>query len=48
LGHFEQFHFSDYNTDVEIDGNYAFATETYHYTIVTKASDARPSRTIEK
>ena len=48
LGHFERFSFSDYNAEVEIEGKYAFATETYHYTIVTKASDARPSRTIEK
>ena len=48
LGHFERFTFSDYNADAQILGETALATETYRYTIVTKGSDEKPSRTIEK
>ncbi|SDL87444.1 Ketosteroid isomerase homolog [Daejeonella rubra] len=31
---FKSFTFSDYKADVKVDGDYAFATETYNYTIV--------------
>ena len=31
---FKSFTFSDYTVEVSIDGNYAFAAETYSYTIV--------------
>lgn len=30
---FSSFKFSDYKVDVQVNGNYAFATETYRYTI---------------
>lgn len=29
LGHFEKFEFSDYEIDVQVDGIYAFTTETF-------------------
>lgn len=48
LAHFERFTFSDYQVDAEIIGNSALATQTYRYTIVTKAAANKPSRTIEK
>ena len=31
---FKSFKYSDYKADVKVDGNYAFATETYNYTII--------------
>lgn len=34
LKEFKSFTYSDYNVEVQIDGNYAFATETYSYTII--------------
>jgi ketosteroid isomerase-like protein len=34
LKEFKSFAFSDYRVDVVVDGSYAFATETYKYTIV--------------
>ncbi len=34
LKEFKSFTFSDYKIEVQVDGNYAFATETYNYTIV--------------
>jgi len=36
LGHFKSFNFSDYKADVKLNGDYAYATETYLYTIVLK------------
>ena len=36
LGHFTAFTFSDYKAAVQVDGPYAFATETYNYTINLK------------
>lgn len=48
LAHFERFTFSDYSVDVQFLGYAALATQTYKYTIVTKASSEKPSRTIEK
>ena len=48
LGHFERFTFSDYQAEAEIIGNSAIAIQTYRYTIVTKATADKPSRTINK
>jgi len=48
LGHFKSFTFSDYDIDVQVDGTYAFTTETYIYTIVLKTNDKGESRTIAK
>jgi len=48
LGHFKSFTFSDYEIDVQVDGIYAFTTETYVYTIVLKPNDKGESRTITK
>lgn len=36
LKEFKSFTFSNYTSKVEVDGNYAFATEDYIYTIVLK------------
>lgn len=41
---FKSFNFSDYKVDVDVDGPYAFATETYVYTIVL----AKDGSTIKK
>ena len=48
LGHFKSFTFSDYEIDVQVDGAYAFTTETYVYTIVLKPNDKGEGRTISK
>ncbi|QHI36562.1 hypothetical protein IMCC3317_19250 [Kordia antarctica] len=48
LGHFKSFTFSDYEIDVEVDGIYAFTTETYVYTIVLNPNEKGKSRTIIK
>ncbi|WCO01281.1 YybH family protein [Psychroserpens ponticola] len=48
LGHFKNFTFSDYEIDVQVDGIYAFTTETYVYTIVLKPNEEGESRTIAK
>ena len=48
LGHFKSFTFSDYDIDVQVDGTYAFTTETYIYTIVLKTNEEGESRTIAK
>lgn len=48
LGHFKSFTFSDYEIDVQVDGNYAFTTETYVYTIVLKPNEKGESRIIAK
>ncbi|UQD57013.1 nuclear transport factor 2 family protein [Flavobacterium sp. K5-23] len=48
LGHFKSFTFSNYQIDTQVDGNYAFTTETYVYTIVLKANDKGETRTITK
>lgn len=31
---FTSFKYSDYKVDIQVDGKYAFATETYNYTLV--------------
>ncbi|ARS38123.1 DUF4440 domain-containing protein (plasmid) [Pontibacter actiniarum] len=41
---FKSFNYSDYKVDVQVDGLYAFATETYIYTIVL----AKDGSTIKK
>ena len=40
LGDFKSFAFSDYKADVTVDLPYAFAVETYKYTIVLKKDNA--------
>ncbi|NOS93197.1 MAG: nuclear transport factor 2 family protein [Cyclobacteriaceae bacterium] len=40
LGDFKSFTFSDYKADVTVDLPYAFATETYKYTIVLKKDNS--------
>ena len=34
LKEFKSFTYSDYKVEVQVDGNYAFTTETYNYTII--------------
>jgi len=48
LGHFKSFTFSDYNIDVQVDGYYAFTTETYIYTFVLNPNEKGETRTISK
>lgn len=36
LGHFKSFKFSDYKVNVRVEGKFAWATETYRYTIRLK------------
>ncbi len=48
LGHFNKFEYSDYKIDVQVDAPYAFTTETYIYTIVTKPDENSESKTIKK
>ena len=39
LKEFKSFTYNDYKVQVEVDGKYAFATETYNYTIVVAEKD---------
>ncbi|MEZ7516144.1 nuclear transport factor 2 family protein [Flavobacterium frigidarium] len=48
LEHFKSFSFSDYKIDVQVDGAYAFTTETYIYTIEVKPNDKGESKIIKK
>lgn len=41
---FKSFTFSDYKADVKVDGDYAFATETYNYTIVVAKDNSEIKR----
>ena len=41
---FKSFKYNDYNVDVKVDGNYAFATETYSYIIVVTKDNAEVKR----
>ena len=41
---FKSFKYSDYKVDVKIDGNYAFATETYNYTIIIAKDNTEVKR----
>lgn len=44
LKQFKSFKFSDYNVDVQIEGNCAFATESYNYTIVIAKDNSEVKR----
>ena len=41
---FKSFKYSDYKVEVQIDGNYAFATETYSYIIIVTKDNAEVKR----
>jgi ketosteroid isomerase-like protein len=41
---FKSFKYNDYKVDVTVDGNYAFATETYTYVIVVAKDNAEVKR----
>jgi ketosteroid isomerase-like protein len=41
---FKSFKYNDYKVDVTVDGNYAFATETYSYVIVVAKDNAEVKR----
>lgn len=41
---FKSFKYSDYKADVKVDGNYAFATETYNYVIVVAKDNTEVKR----
>ena len=41
---FIAFKFSDYKADVQVDGKYAFATETYGYTIIVAKDKSEVKR----
>lgn len=41
---FKSFTFRDYKADVKVDGDYAFATETYNYTIVVAKDNSEIKR----
>lgn len=44
LKEFKSFTFSDYKVEVQVDGNYAFATETYNYTIILAKDNTEVKR----
>lgn len=44
LKEFKSFSFSDYLVEVQIDGNYAFTTESYGYTIVVAKDNSEVKR----
>jgi uncharacterized protein (TIGR02246 family) len=44
LGHFKSFKFENYEVEVTVSGKYAFAVETYHYTIVLDKDDSEVKR----
>lgn len=48
LDHFESFAFSDYDIEVDVQGDLAFTTETYRYQIILKPNDEGVSREISK
>ena len=41
---FKSFKYSDYKVEVQIDGNYAFATETYNYIIILAKDNSEVKR----
>ena len=41
---FKSFKYNDYKVDVKVDGNYAFATETYSYVIVVAKDNTEVKR----
>jgi len=44
LKEFKSFTYSDYKVEVQIDGNYAFATETYNYAILVAKDNTEVKR----
>ena len=44
LKEFKSFTYSDYKVDVQVDGNYAFTTETYNYTIIIAKDNTEVKR----
>ena len=44
LKEFKSFKFSDYAVEVQIDGKYAFTTETYNYTIIVAKDNTEIKR----
>lgn len=44
LKEFKSFNFSNYKVEIQIEGNYAFTTETYNYTIVVAKDNAEVKR----
>lgn len=44
MNEFKSFTFSNYKVEVTIDGNYAFATETYNYTIIIAKDNTEVKR----
>ena len=41
---FKSFIYNDYKVDVEVDGNYAFAAETYNYVIILAKDNSEVKR----
>ena len=41
---FKSFTYNDYKVDVQVDGNYAFATETYNYIIILAKDNSEVKR----
>lgn len=44
LKEFKSFTFSNYKVEIQVEGNYAFTTETYNYTIVVAKDNAEVKR----
>lgn len=44
LKEFKSFTYGDYKAEVQVDGNYAFTTETYNYTIIIAKDNAEVKR----
>lgn len=44
LKEFKSFTYSDYKVELDIDGNYAFATETYNYVIILAKDNTEVKR----
>lgn len=44
LKEFKSFTFSNYKVEIQIEGNYAFTTETYNYTIIVAKDNAEVKR----
>lgn len=44
LGDFKSFKFENYKVDVTVTGDYAFAVETYNYTIILKKDNTETKR----
>jgi uncharacterized protein (TIGR02246 family) len=44
LKEFKSFTYSNYTVEVQVDGNYAFTTQTYNYTIIVAKDNAEVKR----